>query len=88
MKVPRCPPPANVHNHSFSHIEHDTNCFNRINFGKDPDIVVIQSYLWDLSREWLLSGQSLEFEPASTFLKSKSKEVSKTVGFRSGQQPT
>ena len=60
--------PPNVHNHSFSHIEHDTKCFNRINFGKDPDLVVIQSYLWDLSREWLLSGQSLDFEPSSGFV--------------------
>jgi len=60
--------PRNVHNHSFSHIEHDTKCFNRINSGKDPDLVVIQSYLWDLSREWLLAGQSLDFEPARGFV--------------------
>jgi len=61
--------PPNVHNHSFSHIEHDTKCFNMINFGKDPDLVVIQSYLWDLSREWLVSGQNLDFEPTSGFVK-------------------
>jgi hypothetical protein len=71
--------PPNVHNHSFSHIEHDTKCFNRINFGKDPDLVVIQSYLWDLSREWLLSGQSFDFEPASGFVEAWLSRVAKFI---------
>ena len=59
--------PENVANETFSHINIDTQRFNMVNFGRDPIIVVIQSYLWDLAREWLVNGSLPKFVPQEEF---------------------
>ena len=59
--------PDNVANETFSHISIDTKRFNMINFGQDPTIVVVQSYLWDLAREWLVNGSQPNFIPQEEF---------------------
>jgi len=59
--------PDNVANETFSHISIDTKRFNMVNFGQDPTIVVVQSYLWDLAREWLVNGSQPNFIPQEEF---------------------
>ena len=59
--------PENVANETFSHINIDTKRFNMVNFGQDPTIVVVQSYLWDLAREWLVIGSRPKFIPQEEF---------------------
>jgi hypothetical protein len=59
--------PENVENETFSHINIDTKRFNMVNFGQDPIIVVISSYLWDLAREWLVNGSQPNFVPQEEF---------------------
>ena len=59
--------PEKVANETFSHINIDTKRFNMVNFGQDPTIVVVQSYLWDLAREWLVNGSQLKFIPQEEF---------------------
>lgn len=57
----------NVAKNSYSHIETDTKLFNAVNSDQDPDLVVFQSYLWDLSREWLLHDSPKVFTPSEEF---------------------
>jgi len=54
------PIPKELHEDNYEHIKFDTHKYTRLLRDSSPTIVIFQSYLWDLAREWQLVGKEKE----------------------------
>ena len=45
------PIPPQLQNESYSHLVHDATKFRTVNNGKDPTLIILQSYAWDIATE-------------------------------------